>query len=271
MKKPDIIALSRKDAFWACERCLPTARQRISGKTTRGDRGDLEARVDNLEKSIDTKIEQVIKRVMNECVKNTVEDTVKENVTKSVTESVSDNMSKLWVDAAAFPALDSEETKNAPVKPKQHPIATVVKKAITEQKEDEKKKEERLRNIIIHRAPESPDGTEHEERKIHERMLVNELLDQIEVTDKPEKIMRLGTYKKEQSRPLKVMFESHAAQQNVMSNLIKLRNASDNLKKLSITYDMSEEEREHLKQIVRVAKEKSAGCPLPPRALLPCR
>ena len=44
-----------------------------------------------------------------------------------------------------------------------------------------------------------------------------------------------------------------------MKNLPKLRDAPDHLNKLSVCYDLSEEERKQTKEMVEIAKQKTQG------------
>ena len=81
----------------------------------------------------------------------------------------------------------------------------------------------------------------------------------IEVDAKPNKIHRVGKFddSKTGSRPLKVCFENQAGQQLVMNNKNKLQNAPENVKHLSVCYDLNEEERNTLKTLVQQANEQS--------------
>ena len=56
-------------------------------------------------------------------------------------------------------------------------------------------------------------------------------------------------------RPLRLTFENHNIQQEVLKNATKLKEAEDQLKQLSITYDLSEEERNTVKTLVEEARE----------------
>ena len=87
------------------------------------------------------------------------------------------------------------------------------------------------------------------------------MLKAIEVNVKPAKIFRLGKYKERDQegsspRPLKVIFENHFAQQEVSNSANTLQNAKDQLKQLSVGYDLSESERNTIKLLVQEAKEK---------------
>ena len=80
---------------------------------------------------------------------------------------------------------------------------------------------------------------------------------------KPISVTRLGWYQipkegeKAGSRPIKVHFESQEVQQRVIKGAQNLQNAPENLRKISICYDMTEEERKKSKDMLEEAKIKS--------------
>ena len=75
------------------------------------------------------------------------------------------------------------------------------------------------------------------------------------------KIFRLGKFDPEaeddKSRPIKVIFESPEVQTKVISSAIKLKNAPENLKKIGISHDLSEEQRAKAKALHAEALERS--------------
>ena len=72
---------------------------------------------------------------------------------------------------------------------------------------------------------------------------IGELLCIIEVDATPVSITRLGQRNESKSRPIKVELSSQNEKQMVMNNLIKLKNAVDQFKKISVTADYTIEER----------------------------
>ena len=93
--------------------------------------------------------------------------------------------------------------------------------------------------------------------------MVNDLLEFIDAEAKPVKMYRLGKFDKDRegARPMKVIFENHTQQQNVLNNLSKLKNANDTMKAMSIGYDMTQEERQATKDLVEDAKELDKKSP----------
>ena len=129
------------------------------------------------------------------------------------------------------------------------------KRAYTEHKRDET----RLNNVIIHKAVE-PKEASQEARQKNDQSLVKELLDHIGVEHKPVKVFRLGKYDEEQtnkSRPLKVVFDTSVAQDEIMGKVYKLAQAPDNIKNVSVNYDMNKDERDECSRLVKDAKNKS--------------
>ena len=135
-----------------------------------------------------------------------------------------------------------------------------MRKAIREEKTVEIERENRLNNFIIYRGPESK-GTNGEDRKKDDKKIIDDLLSNLEVEDRPVKFFRLGRYNptlgnENKGRPIKVVMESQEAQLRVMKNLRKLKSSPDHQKSLSIAYDTTLEERKILKDRVAEAKTK---------------
>ena len=63
------------------------------------------------------------------------------------------------------------------------------------------------------------------------------------------------------TRPLKVTFEDQETQQEILKNLPKLKDSSPEVINMSIAYDLSEDERQTVRDTVKVAKEKSSDSP----------
>ena len=73
----------------------------------------------------------------------------------------------------------------------------------------------------------------------------------------PTKTYRLGKYNPEETgpRPLKLEFENKESTSQVMGSVRALRNAPDNIKNISLCYDLSKEDRALTKKKVAEAKE----------------
>lgn len=140
-----------------------------------------------------------------------------------------------------------------------------VKKSLTETKEhadEEKEKEMRKNNIIIHRAAESTETTTEGRYKADRDFcfkLVSEILGvQSEINDF-KRVIRLG--KKEQSgnRPILIEFRTGGIKNRVMESLSNLRDAAQEYKNLSFVHDMTKKERAECKELILDAKHKESA------------
>ena len=219
---------------------------------------------------VDLCVQECVKQVTNEvdsCVSNSL-STVKENMSNTVekclgqvqdgmTTSVEEKMSELWTEV-----VGKKKKLTGPAKDntQEGTIASAVKRATLEQKYDDINREERMKNFIIYRLPESTKDTT-ELRKAEENAVVKELLESLGVQESPKKITRLGRFEKKDnpttSRPIKVEMDTIEAQNVVMDNLKKLADAPEHLKNLSISYDMTVEERSIVKEKVVEARTKT--------------
>ena len=276
MKKSDLQVVERIDIFWACKTCTlqaPNPLAKAKNNQSGSDKGSAESIQDTIVKSLN-EIENRLEAKLDAKLRATVKEItatinpIHQQVTETVEKSVSQNVTKMWSDTLfgdtvqhdeTFPDVNDPRSKDAPIKPKMT-LKKVIKEVATEQKKEDLDRENRLKNVIIHRAPETHNPSA-KARADQDANLVNNLLKSIEVETKPAKIFRLGKYKEPNqgesfSRPLKVIFESQSVQQEVLNNANKLQNADDQLKQLSIGYDMTETERNTIKSLVEEAKEK---------------
>jgi hypothetical protein len=125
--------------------------------------------------------------------------------------------------------------------------------------EEEKIKERKKNNVIIHRLAESK-ATERKEKNNEDRKevisLINEVL-QVPCEDKTDikNVYRLGK-EGDKERPLLIEFGDGTLKNRVMESLSKLRNAEEKHKRISVTHDMTQTEREQCRELVKQSKEK---------------
>ena len=275
IKKNEHAGVKRDYVFWACQTCLTSVKDLIKNdkgliksEQTNSD-NDINAEIKSLKEKMETFESDIENKIMK-----AVEKTMPK-VMENLSQDVNQGIQRMWSETIfgdydeEFPNMtpatnDQSEPSKKQTKQQTKPsiLHTVVQKAVTESKHDDIKREERLNNIIIHRVPESNEKNS-EVRKTKENELVNTLLDTIGVEAEPQKIMRLGRYKEptegeqQGSRPLKVSFRDHKTQQEIMNNIKKLKDAPDTLRNLSVCYDMSQSERDILKERLKSAKEKT--------------
>ena len=135
-----------------------------------------------------------------------------------------------------------------------------VEEKIKETTEEERRREERINNIVIHRLEESQEET-GEQRMTEDKTKVLELVrDVLKVSCEEKdirKIFRLGkTSENNKTRPLLIEFRDRAIKNEVMESLAKLRAAEDKFRRISVAHDMTEGERERCRSLVKESKEK---------------
>ena len=62
-------------------------------------------------------------------------------------------------------------------------------------------------------------------------------------------------------RPIKVVLKDHDTQELVFKNIAKLKDACPELKNLSVRYDLSQEERETVKEMLKTAHDTNENSP----------
>ena len=286
--------ITRPDIFWACKNCLGTVKSlgpRVSLEAseiliTRSDQimmsmtdfaGATIETMQNNEKMLEklTTLESGLKSQIQENytkldnLEQKIQEKIPENIKSLIENSVeplqnqintNTNMVKTFAEVLMcddeFPSVDTEQFRSAPVKPK-----TTLSKMITKALDDsDSKKRESLRknNLVLYKVPEYTDKSPAV-RARKENDFVDELLDAIKTEVRPIKVYRLGKLDEGAtgSRPIKLEFEDHFCQSEVMYNAKNLKDAPDHLKNVSISYDLSKEERETVSEMVKDAKNKS--------------
>lgn len=136
-----------------------------------------------------------------------------------------------------------------------------VEKRIELQVEEDKLKERKKNNIIIHRLAESQE-TDEKARNTEDRRTVTHLMNDILKVPMEEKvdikrIFRLGKLTEgEKQRPLLVEFKDGTMKNKVLENLSKLREAGEKLRQISVAHDMTENERGQCRELVKECREK---------------
>jgi len=122
--------------------------------------------------------------------------------------------------------------------------------------DEERDRENRSHNIIIYRVPEI--GVREERIKSDKTFcleLFNDALE-MEVNENEFKFFRLG--KGDQNRPLMVQCREKTLKNRIMECLNKLKTADDKFKDISITHDLTKNERAECKELVEEAKKKQS-------------
>ena len=125
--------------------------------------------------------------------------------------------------------------------------------------QEEKDKENRRRNIIIYRMPESKAKDVVNKQKDDKEIFLKLMNDVLEVNCNENDIIRTFRFgKKEEGKdkPLLIEFKSMSLKNQMMESLYKLAKANDVFKNLSISHDMTKAERNEQKKLVNEAKDK---------------
>ena len=134
----------------------------------------------------------------------------------------------------------------------------IVKEAIVEHVKEKAQDEERQRNIIIYRLPESDDD-DQDKRKDYDKSLFFEKLSKNELGIagvKPTKIIRLGRRDPELTRSLLVTTPTVMDKRRIMASLYKLKNASEDFNNISVSNDLTKGERQERQNLVQEANCK---------------
>ena len=88
--------------------------------------------------------------------------------------------------------------------------------------------------------------------------LVRELFDTVGVEHHPTTLAhRLGSKSANKIRPIKITLESYERKSELLSKLWKLKNGLEKFRKISITEDFTQEERNEIKLWVEEAKQRT--------------
>lgn len=139
----------------------------------------------------------------------------------------------------------------------------VIQKSITETKSrltEDKDRESRTRNIIIYRVSEAS-GTNEEKQKLDKEFCKNLIEDVLEIDfDNQDltKVIRLGKRVDNKDRPLLIQCKEKSLKNAIMESLFKLKNAESKFKDISVTHDMTKQDRSECKLLVDEAKKKQS-------------
>ena len=111
-----------------------------------------------------------------------------------------------------------------------------------EEKLEQREKEQRAKNLIIHGMLER--GDTNGAIKENDTNLVNNILDRIGMTSRPETFLRLGKKTDSKPRTLKIVMKTTKEVESIMSNLMHLKGTEEVFGRISITEDYTQNERE---------------------------
>ena len=269
--------LERADILWACYTCLPRLENAklatpVESSTDTIEEGKLSmVNFEELKGEINCVIsEKVVPQLITKIEQsmNTLSENIKQwnNIPyASAAEGDSSDGSENPPEES-FPedglsrVMSKKERKAAVRQSKEYTESVkIAQAALASQKEDE----ERQKNILVYRLPETVSSAE--EARKNEKEQVKKLLDALEVNASPVEIKRLGKFNKdtvkEKPRPIKIVFGNKISRDEAINNARNLGKIQDEnliwLKNLQICYDLNKEQREQQKAKIDEAKELS--------------
>ena len=246
-------------AMWFCTHCIEIAKERIveyykSEKQTK----DMEKHLTVLSKNINDlgnvkeEMENIQKRI---------------NESSSTLTSIRENIESTEKNVKTFAELFHDKSGESSAKSftrnlAQH-TAAQIQKNVTEQ-------EDRARNIIIFGVKES-DGTIPKQRKDEDTRFFKSMCDALCIDHQNEtlttNIVRIGkksAENKEKNRPMKISFSNTWHKRTLLSKLYILRDEefkNTPLGKIKVAHDLSPEQREVTKSLLKEAWEKNEANP----------
>ena len=136
----------------------------------------------------------------------------------------------------------------------------VIRAELEERDYQVREKKRRAANVVIH-------GLSEGKLIDNDRVQVEKIFKAVNLELIPKSFTRLGTATKcTKSRPLKLVMSSVNDKTLLMKNLTKLKNAEEELRKISITHDLTIAERKRSAAMVKNARAKKAINRIPGRS-----
>ncbi len=215
--------LHRPDLFWFCPDCARQIRLRNSLKDTMDSFMDtVSDKFDELERKFDQKLqqhstqrlEQIEKKLASFDFADQLQE-INSKVDEVSTELKPEQVKKTFAEAASNLGKNEASTKEIPI---------IIKKAMTDQKNEEKMRESRESNIIIHRIEESKEPSAEARVKydteLFDKLCVTALgIGKVEVN----KIIRLGQKNEQNKRPMRVALKNKDDRVSLSLSLRKLK------------------------------------------------
>lgn len=274
LPEPEYKLLSNTECniMWYCRRCVTQNAKETS--RTEGNRAIQDKDKDKINKDIEEwkkasekniklfkkemeeRLEEKIKE-MNEQIKQmkeTMEKDIKDRRDKDDEEFKEIKKNIEGIKDVAVKRCTSEEVKGIldhELQQQSNIVKSTVRNTVIEEVAMSREK-----NIIVYRAEEGNSNLKEENIK-HDKEIISELMEQCKVRydeDRIEKIIRLGRKEEGKTRPLLIKFQELDVKKELFKNLSLLKNATDKLKNLSISNDMTQEQREENKKLLEERK-----------------
>ena len=186
-----------------------------------------------------------------------IEDRIDETITRKLAENnVNLDLKMKHVTESYAETLKQNLLQTNNEKPEPSNLRDIIREQKNEELVQEQEREARAANIIIHGLTEAPDTLGGKEV---DSEVIMEFLKTIEINSVPVSVSRIGGKRpvSDKPRPLKIRMKNQGDKESVMSNLNKLKEAPENMRKISVTDDYTNEEREEIRKKVNEAKNKT--------------
>ena len=118
-------------------------------------------------------------------------------------------------------------------------------------------KEVRERNAVIFNVEESTKLSKEHRIKDDEKF-INQLCQQVEIEEPAIlNVTRIGKMDENKKRPIKVCFHNDFEKRKFFAKLYKLKDAEEKYKNVQVQHDLSQEERDVIKKLVKEAEKKN--------------
>ena len=173
------------------------------------------------------------------------------------TKSLSNQIKELTIKVESKPIVDATQELTFANAAKSSPtnLREIIKEARNEEQKENRDKQSRKTNIIIHGVPDKKFEDQNKQETWNEEY-INKLLLDLKVVVSKKKAIRLGTFTEDKKRPMKVVFGSVKEKETVMKSLKNLKGI-EGYEKTSITDDHTKAERNLIKLWADKAKERN--------------
>ena len=220
-----------QNVYWFCTKCASKAKRcwesdYVVESSCATFLQETTKRIDDLETELKTKLDEMAKCVPSE-------------------------MKKTWAQAVQ----DGKNMNCEKMEEKQ--IARIVQNVVEKQDKQTRDRTNRDLNIVIHRAEESETSMAENQKK-HDQEFFSVLCEDIlQVGDIPvENLIRMGKKQENRARPLKIILKDISDKRKIMMRLYNLKYAEDKFKRISVTDDLTYEEREEISKLVKEAQKR---------------
>ena len=203
----------------------------------------------SLQTMFDTKIIQI---------ESKLEELIDNKLDKKMDEinTLSENF-KEQAHASVITTLEKRTYSDALQDPKD--FRQILQQTRNEERVEEREKEKRSKNFIIHGLAE--EGDDSAVIKDNDTKIIARFLEKMGIESEPESFSRLGKPNEGKKRTLKIVMKTNHEKEKVLGNLNGLKNTVEEFGRISVTDDYTINEREEIKSWIKKAEEKSAQDP----------